>query len=183
CAAGVHLYATKKKPRLRAALITLQSIRTLGLKPPYPRLRRHDLKSCPSRSWYSLRSCGTLELVPQELVVHLVVELDFRSLHDGPEQARATVCGSLLQVGVASLHIVAQYLRRPLRLPEILECGVNVVRQVALRLAQVLDLRDFAVDAALKDRVHHQVRIRVRTHRANFDAHGAVVADRNADHG
>ncbi len=55
--------------------------------------------------------------------------------------------------------------------------------KVALGLAQVLDLRRLAVEAGLEDRIEHQVRIRVRSDGANFDAHALLVADRNADHG
>lgn len=37
-----------------------------------------------------------LELVPEELVVNLVMELHFLGLHNGSQQARATVGGTLL---------------------------------------------------------------------------------------
>src|SRR2546430_11587141 len=44
---------------------------------------------------------------------------------------------------------------------EIFDRGVDVVRQVALGGSQILDLGDFAVQARLEDRVHHQVGIGV----------------------
>ena len=60
---------------------------------------------------------------------------------------------------------------------------LDVVGQVALGLAQVVDLGRGAVDAGLEDRVERQVRIRIRRDRANFDAHRARVADGHAHHG
>jgi hypothetical protein len=49
-----------------------------------------------------------LEQVPEELVVHLVVELHFLRLHERPQRPRATVGRRLLQVGVPALHIFAE---------------------------------------------------------------------------
>ena len=59
---------------------------------------------------------------------------------------------------------------------------VNVVRQIALGLAKILDLGGLAIQTRLEDRVHHHVRARVRRHRAHFHAHALLIADRDADH-
>src|SRR5262249_28984668 len=72
--------------------------------------------------------------------------------------------------------------RSPLRALEVLERSVDVVRQVPLRLPQVLDLRSIAIDSSLEDRIKNHIRIRIRTDRANFNAHTLVVADRNTHH-
>ena len=81
--------------------------------------------------------------------------------------ARAAIRGSLLQVGITALHIVAKNLTDPLRIFEVLDCLLNVVRQVTARSAQVLYLGNGAVDAGLKDAVQRGMRIligRNRTH-------------------
>ncbi len=46
-----------------------------------------------------------LELAPEELVVDVVVELDFAGLDHRAQQTRAAISGGLLEVGVALLHI------------------------------------------------------------------------------
>lgn len=65
-----------------------------------------------------LRGCGAaeaapaepycLEQIPEELVVYVVVVLHFLGLDEGSEQTRATVGRGLLQVGVASLYVLAE---------------------------------------------------------------------------
>ncbi len=100
-----------------------------------------------------------------------------------PEKPRAAVGRILLQLSVALLHVITQQLAGPLRGAEQVECRVDVVRQVAVCLAQVFNLRDLAVDAGLEDRVQNQVWIRIRRYGANFDSRAALVADRNANHG
>ena len=89
----------------------------------------------------------SLEHIPEELVVDFVVVLHFRRLHERAQQPRAAVGRGLLQVRVAALHVLAEQLGGPLRLVEVRQRVVDVVRQVALGLAQVLDLRGVAVDA------------------------------------
>ena len=69
-------------------------IGTVAHKVDGPRFRAAQITSefTTSRTGEGARpSMIQLELVPQELVVDLVVELDFRSLYDGPEQACAAV--------------------------------------------------------------------------------------------
>ena len=46
-----------------------------------------------------------LELVPEELVVNLVMILDFRCLHNRSQQPGAAIGGSQLQVDVPALHV------------------------------------------------------------------------------
>src|SRR5258706_1523417 len=50
------------------------------------------------------------------------------------------------------------------------------------RLPQVLDLRGFAVESGLEDRIHHHIRVRVGSDRAYFRTHAALVANGDADH-
>ena len=110
----------------------------------------------PWRTWPSfirLQTSCSLEQVPEELVVDFVVELHFRRLHERAQQPRAAVGRGLLQVRVAALHILAEQLRGPLRFAEVRQRVVDVVRQVAFGLAQVLDLRGVAVEPGLEDRV------------------------------
>ena len=59
---------------------------------------------------------------------------------------------------------------------------VDVVGQIALGAAEILDLRGLAFETGLEHREHHHVRIGVRAHRANLDAHAALVADRDTNH-
>ena len=61
-----------------------------------------------------------LEHVPQELVVHLVVELHFGSLHKRAEVPRTAVRRSFLQVRVTTLDVRAEQLADPLRFVEVL---------------------------------------------------------------
>ena len=68
-----------------------------------------------ARAFFAFRSrSGALELVPEELIVNLVVELNLWPLHDRAQQPGAAVGGSLLQVAVAALHVVAEQRRHPL---------------------------------------------------------------------
>src|SRR5277367_3385000 len=125
---------------------------------------------------------SSLELVPEELVINFVMELHFLRLHKSTEQARAAVRRRFFQVSVAALHIFAKQLRCPRGVAEILNRRVDVVRQIALRLAEVLDLRRVAVETRLEDGMQHHIRIGIRSHSAHFYAHALLVADRNADH-
>src|SRR5208283_1399245 len=65
--------------------------------------------------------CNRLKQIPQELVVHLVVELYFGCLDNRAQQARAAVGGCLLQVGVASLHIFAEEFGCPIGFAEVVD--------------------------------------------------------------
>ena len=56
---------------------------------------------CPSRF-------RDLEQIPQKLVVHLVMELDFLGLDESAQSTRAAVSRGLLQIRIAALHIVAE---------------------------------------------------------------------------
>src|SRR5579862_5248504 len=134
------------------------------------------------------RSCGLprsrlLEQVPEGLVVDGVMELHFGALDDGAQESRATIGGGLLQIGVAALDVGAENLRNPVGIPEVGDGLVDVVGQVAATLAQPLGLRNLAVDAGLEDGVHRQVGIGVGSDGAHLSAHGAVIADGDADHG
>src|SRR5580658_5621942 len=106
-------------------------------------------KNAPARARALDSVAFGLEQIPQELVVDLVMELDFRRFDEGSQSARATVGGGLLQVGIAAFDVFAQKSCGPLGIAEVLERVVNVVGQIALGLAQVLDLRSFAVEAGL----------------------------------
>ena len=103
------------------------------------------------------------EKIPEELIVYVVVILHLGRFHKGSQQTRAAIGRSLFQVGVTALHIFAEKFCCPLRLAEIVERSVDVIRQVTLGLAQVFDLRGFAVEAGLEDRVENEVRIRIRS--------------------
>src|SRR6202162_3694816 len=98
------------------------------------------------------QNCNVLEQVPKELVVDVVVILHLGRLHEGSQQTRTAVCRRLLQISVAAFHVFTEKIGRPLCFAEVFESRVDVVRQVALGLAEVLDLRGIAVDAALEDR-------------------------------
>src|SRR6266404_7483844 len=98
-----------------------------------------------SLSWKCFPAFMILEQVPEELVVNLMVVLHFRRFHECPKRARAAVRGSAFQVRETSLYIGAQQLGCPPRLFKVFERRIDVVRQIALRLAQVLDFRGFAV--------------------------------------
>src|ERR1700730_5957774 len=93
-----------------------------------------------------------LKTIPQELVVDLVVILHLRSLHERPEEPWTAVSRSLLQVGIAPLDIIPKYLPGPLRRTEIVQCSVDVVRQVSLSLAQIVQLRRVAVQPGFENR-------------------------------
>src|SRR5579864_7943878 len=98
------------------------------------------------------QNCSRLEPIPQELVVDLVMELDFRRLNDGSQEARAAVGGGLFQVGVAGFHVFAKKFRGPFRVAEVLDRSVDVVRQIAfLSLAQILDLGRGSLYASLEN--------------------------------
>ena len=77
------------------------------------------------------------EHVPQELVIDVVVILHLLRLDEGPQETRAAVGGGLLQVGVAALDVLTEQLRRPVGGAEVIERSVDIVGQVAFRLAEV----------------------------------------------
>src|SRR6266567_1126031 len=85
-------------------------------------------KESPSnRRGFFLQHSERLEEIPEQLIVDVVVELHLRRLDDRAQQAGAAVRRSLLQIGVASLHIRSQQSRRPLRPAEVLKRGVDIV--------------------------------------------------------
>src|SRR6266852_7273933 len=94
-----------------------------------------------------------LETVPKELVVYVVVVLHLRSLHERAQQARTAIGGGLFQIGVASLHVATEKVGGPLCLAEISNGVIDVIRQVAFGLTQVLDLGGFAVQTGFEDRI------------------------------
>src|SRR6267378_3183621 len=124
-----------------------------------------------------------LELVPQELVVHLVVELDLGDFHYGPQRARTAVRRAAFQIRVAGLDVSSEERRGPLRLLEVFQRRVNVVREVPLRRAQILDLGDLAVEAGLEDGIHDHVGVRVGSNGAHLRAHALLVAYGDTHHG
>src|SRR6267143_5667172 len=76
---------------------------------------------------------SVLELVPEELVVYLVVKLDFGHFYDRPKSPRATIGGGAFQFSVASLDVGAEKCSGPFSLLEVFQRGVNIIREVALR--------------------------------------------------
>src|ERR1700687_1192032 len=92
-----------------------------------------------------------LELVPKVLVVYIVVVLHFGRFHERAQQAGTAIGRCLLQIGVAALHVLAQQLRSPVCLAKVVERLVDIIRQVAFGLAQVLDLRRAAIESSLED--------------------------------
>ncbi len=93
-----------------------------------------------------------LEQIPKELIVDVVVILDFGRLHESSQQARTAVRRGLLQICIAALHFFAEKLGGPICFAEVRQRVVDVIRQVTLGLAQILDLCGFAIDARLEDR-------------------------------
>ena len=81
-----------------------------------------------------------LEQIPERLVVDLVMELHFGRLDEGAQFACAAISSGLLQIGEAALHVGTQDLGDPLRTLEVVDGRLNVIGQVPLGLAQVIDL-------------------------------------------
>src|ERR1019366_3905514 len=123
-----------------------------------------------------------LEHVPERLVVDLVVVLHFRGLDERSKLARRTISRGLLEIGKPALHIGAKNLADPARRFEVVDSLLNVIGQVALRLANVFNLRLGTIDAGLEDREERQVRVRIRRDGAHFNAHRLRVADGHAHH-
>src|SRR5215471_8906389 len=103
-----------------------------------------------------------LEQIPEELIVDFVVILHFGRLYERSEEARAAIGRGLLQVAVPSLYVCAEKSVGPLRIAEVRQRVVDIVRQVALGLAKILDAGNIAVQACLEYGQHHQVRIGIR---------------------
>ncbi len=112
-----------------------------------------------------------------------MVELHFRSLNESTKIACTAVGRGLLQIGKPSLHVRTEDLGDPLRALEVVDGCLDVIRQVALGLAQILDLRGGSVDAGFEDGVKSQIRIRIRCDGPNLNSHRARVADGHAHHG
>lgn len=82
---------------------------------------------------------SALEEVPEELVVNLVVVLDFGGFDEGAEGAGAAVGGSAFEIGVAAFDVGAEEFGGPVGLFEKVDGGVDVVWKIALRLAKIFD--------------------------------------------
>lgn len=121
-----------------------------GKKKPHPQTRVGSKKVTTK----SLRD-GKLETVPEELVVDLVVVLDFRGFDEGAQSAGAAICGGLFEIGVACLDVGTEKLAGPLSLLKILQSGIDIVRKIALGLAKVPDFGSVAVEASLENGVQH----------------------------
>src|SRR5581483_7590652 len=83
---------------------------------------------------------SALKQVPQELVVYLVMELDLLGFYERSQRTRATIGRSLLQVRIPAFHILAQQSCSPLPFAEVIHRVIDIVGQIALRLAKILDL-------------------------------------------
>ena len=81
-----------------------------------------------------------LEKVPEELVVYLVVILDFGRFDEGAEGARTTVGGSVFEIGVPGFDVGAEKFRGPVGFFEMIDGGVDVVGEIAFSLAKIFDL-------------------------------------------
>src|SRR4051794_26774021 len=93
----------------------------------------------------------TLEHVPKELVVNFMVILDFRYFDERSQATRATIGCGLLEVGIPSLYVFTEQAGIPGGVSEVLERGVNIVRQVTFRTTQVVDLGGLAVQTGFED--------------------------------
>src|SRR4029077_7027140 len=105
-----------------------------------------------------------------------------RHFDDSAKGTRTAIRGGTLQFRVAAFDVGTQELGGPFGLLEVFNSGVDVVRQKALRRTEILDLGSLAVQSRLEDRVHHHVRIRVRSDGAHFGAHAALVANGDPHH-
>jgi hypothetical protein len=121
-----------------------------GKKKPHPQTTaRVGARKSQTKS---LRD-GKLETVPEELVVDLVVVLDFRGFDEGAQSPGAAISGGLFEIGVACLDVGTEKLGGPISLLKILQSGINIVRKIALGLAKVLDFGSVAVEASLENGV------------------------------
>ncbi len=80
----------------RAPLTEPEPTETMGRKADFSApFGRYEMtkKNAPDKAGAFMLSrwAGSLELAPQKLVVHVVVELHFAALHDGAQQTRATI--------------------------------------------------------------------------------------------
>src|SRR5271165_4419786 len=80
-----------------------------------------------------------LEEVPEELVVDLVVVLDFGGFDEGAEGAGTAVGGGMFQIGIAGFDVGAEKLGGPIGFLEVLDGRVDVVGEISLGLAKVFD--------------------------------------------
>jgi hypothetical protein len=80
-----------------------------------------------------------LEEVPEELVVDLVVVLDFGRFDEGAEGAGAAIGGSAFEIGVAALDVGAEELGGPVGLFEMIDGGIDVVGEISFGLAKIFD--------------------------------------------
>src|SRR6185312_11439815 len=75
----------------------------------------HQRKAQARQACASNEPSVFLELIPEVLVVNLVMELDLGRLHHCPQQARAAIGRSALQVDVTLLHVLTEQFLRPRR--------------------------------------------------------------------
>ena len=80
----------------------------LAILKPIP---KESPRNCEGLS--KIASQPLLEEIPEQLVVHIVMELNLRSLDDRTQQPRAPVRRSLLQIGIPGLNILTEQRRRP----------------------------------------------------------------------
>src|SRR5260370_1742179 len=112
-----------------------------------------------------------LEQVPQKLVIHFVVMLQFGRLHIRAESTRTAISRSAFQVDVAAFHVRPEELGGPLGFFKIFYGHVDVVREVPLGRAQILDFRGFAFEPRFENGVDDEVRIGVWRHRTRSEEH------------
>ena len=67
------------------------------------------------------------------------MKLHFASLHDGTEEPWAAVSRTLLEIRIACFNAISEQFRSPLCIAKILNRRIDIVRQIALRLAQIGD--------------------------------------------
>src|ERR1700737_653447 len=124
-----------------------------------------------------------LEEVPEERIVDLVVVLNFGGFDESAEGAGKAIRGGLFQIGIPSLDVGSEKFGGPFGFAEVIECDVDVVREIALGLAKILDFGSFAFEAGFEDGKHYEIGVGVRRNGTDFHAHAFFVADGNADHG
>src|SRR6266511_801416 len=127
-----------------------------------------------------LRISKSLEIGPQRLVIDLVVELDLGALDPRAKQARASVGRSLLQISVLRDDLLAEERRGIFAAAEVVERGIDVIRQEALLRANAGSQRAF--QSGLQQGVEHQIWVGIRADRAHLDTGRILIANRDTHH-
>src|SRR5690242_776330 len=70
-------------------------------------LKQNKTKRPSFRRGALRQNCSYLEQIPQELVVDLMMKLDFLCLDEGSQRTGTTVGGGLLQVGISAFYVFA----------------------------------------------------------------------------